>query len=262
MAHSPGASWMRCSPIRGFAFEGLSGSSAGAMNAVVLANGWIKGGRDGARQALADFWTAVGKQMPMGMVTQGEGDAISLSPASKLLASWAGYFSPSQLNPFDLNPLRDLIEQPGRLRAVACAPARSSCSSVPRRPTPASCACFARRTHPGHAAGLRLPAQDPSCGGDRRRALLGRRLLGESCGLPAVLRLRFERRAAGAVEPRCSATTRRARSKRSRPASSSWLSARTSCARCGCSRRRPTLRVQDFSRWAGSSDACRRCGST
>jgi NTE family protein len=90
-------------------FEGLSGSSAGAMNAVVMANGWIKDGRDGARQALNDFWRAVGKQMPKGMVSQGEGEAISLSPASKLLANWAGYFSPSQLNPFDLNPLRDLI---------------------------------------------------------------------------------------------------------------------------------------------------------
>lgn len=90
-------------------FEGLSGSSAGAMNAVVLAHGWMNGGRDGARRALDDFWTAVGKQMPMGMVTQGESDAIGLSPASKLLANWTGFFSPSQLNPFDLNPLRDLI---------------------------------------------------------------------------------------------------------------------------------------------------------
>lgn len=90
-------------------FEGLSGSSAGAMNAVVLANGWMNGGRDGARQSLASFWTGVGKQMPIGMVTQGDGDAISLSPASKLLANWAGYFSPSQLNPLDLNPLRELI---------------------------------------------------------------------------------------------------------------------------------------------------------
>lgn len=90
-------------------FEGLSGSSAGAMNAVVLASGWVDGGRDGARQALSDFWTAVGKQTPAGMVTQGDSDAISLSPASKMLANWAGCFSPSQLNPFDLNPLRDLI---------------------------------------------------------------------------------------------------------------------------------------------------------
>lgn len=92
-------------------FEGLSGSSAGAMNAVVFADGWLKGGRDGARQGLADFWTGVGKQMPWGMVIQGRGDAISLSPASKLLANWAGYFSPSQLNPFDLNPLRDLLNR-------------------------------------------------------------------------------------------------------------------------------------------------------
>jgi NTE family protein len=90
-------------------FEGLSGSSAGAMNAVVFADGWMKGGRDGARQGLSDFWTEVGKQMPWGLMTQGEGEAISLSPASKLLANWAGYFSPAQLNPFDLNPLRDLL---------------------------------------------------------------------------------------------------------------------------------------------------------
>lgn len=89
-------------------FEGLSGSSAGAMNAVVLANGWIGGGRDGARQALADFWAGIGKQMPTGM-THGQGDAITMSAAGKLLANWAGYFSPSQLNPFDLNPLRDLL---------------------------------------------------------------------------------------------------------------------------------------------------------
>ena len=93
------------------AFEGLSGSSAGAMNAVVLANGWIRGGRDGARQGLADFWTEVGRQMPIGLVTQGEGDAIALSPASKMLAAWAGLFSPSQLNPLALNPLRDLLER-------------------------------------------------------------------------------------------------------------------------------------------------------
>jgi len=91
-------------------FEGLSGSSAGAMNAVLMADGWLKGGRDGARQGLADFWTAVGQQMPVGMI-RGEGEAMSLSPASKLLASWAGYFSPSQLNPFELNPLRDLLNR-------------------------------------------------------------------------------------------------------------------------------------------------------
>ncbi len=96
-------------------FEGLSGSSAGAMNAVVFANGWMRGGerhgRETARQGLADFWTEVGKQMPLGMTTQGEGETISLSPASRWLANWAGYFSPSQLNPLALDPLRDLLER-------------------------------------------------------------------------------------------------------------------------------------------------------
>ena len=92
------------------AFDGLSGSSAGAMNAVVFAGGWLKGGRDGARQGLADFWTGIGKHMPAG-AAQGEGEAMGLSPASKLMANWVGYFSPSQLNPFDLNPLRDLLNR-------------------------------------------------------------------------------------------------------------------------------------------------------
>ncbi len=92
-------------------FEGLSGSSAGAMNAVALASGWMQGGRDGARQALADFWTAIGRQIPFGMVVHGAGEEISLSPASKLLAGWAGHFTPAQLNPLDLNPIRTVLDK-------------------------------------------------------------------------------------------------------------------------------------------------------
>jgi NTE family protein len=95
----------------GLHFEGLSGSSAGAINAVVLASGWLEGGRAGAQEALATFWHEVGKLMPPGMVVQGQGESIQLSAASKLLASWAGLFSPAQINPLELNPLRDLIER-------------------------------------------------------------------------------------------------------------------------------------------------------
>jgi NTE family protein len=40
-------------------FEGISATSAGAVNAVVCASGMLKGGREGARRALADFWRAV-----------------------------------------------------------------------------------------------------------------------------------------------------------------------------------------------------------
>ena len=91
-------------------FEGLSGSSAGAVNAVVLADGWIKGGRAGAREGLRRFWSDLAQQMPWGLV-RGKGDSIGLAPAGKLFASWAGQFSPAQLNPFDLNPLRDLLAE-------------------------------------------------------------------------------------------------------------------------------------------------------
>jgi NTE family protein len=91
------------------AFDGLSGSSAGAMNAVVLAEGWRRGGREGARQALAAFWEGVAQHMPWPWLAQGQGGEIGLSPAARLLSLWAGQFSPAQLNPLMLNPLRDLL---------------------------------------------------------------------------------------------------------------------------------------------------------
>ena len=48
----------------------VSGTSAGACNAVALASGWCRGGRDGARQALAQLWYGVARKAgpaPMGM---------------------------------------------------------------------------------------------------------------------------------------------------------------------------------------------------
>ena len=89
--------------------EGLSGSSAGAMNAVLFADGWLKGGRDGARRSLESFWTGIGQQMPWGLLAQKQDDRVGLSPLGKMLYRWSGIFSPAQLNPFDLNPLRDLL---------------------------------------------------------------------------------------------------------------------------------------------------------
>ncbi len=47
--------------------EGISGASAGAMNAVVLAHGFAVGGRDGARQALKDFWGSVAIKAPFSL---------------------------------------------------------------------------------------------------------------------------------------------------------------------------------------------------
>ena len=97
---------LECEPLQ---FEGLSGSSAGALNAVVLADGWLKGGRGGARDALGAFWREVGQMMPRSLVVRGAGESIELSAASKLLVSWASQFTPAQINPLELNPLRDLL---------------------------------------------------------------------------------------------------------------------------------------------------------
>ena len=90
--------------------EGLSGSSAGAVNAVLLADGWVRAGRAGARAALAQFWGELGQHLPASLV-RSKGETVRLAPAGRLLAHWAAQFTPAQLNPFDLNPLRDLLER-------------------------------------------------------------------------------------------------------------------------------------------------------
>lgn len=81
-------------------FEGLSGASAGAMNAVVMSQGWMEGGRDGARQALDRFWRSVGG-----------GSGVF---GTEMLGAWADVlmrtFSPYYLNPANLNPLRGILD--------------------------------------------------------------------------------------------------------------------------------------------------------
>lgn len=91
-------------------FDGVSGTSAGAMNAVVLAQGLMEGGNEGARSALRRFWTAVADSLPFDVaVPRADGAGFELAPAMRLMLQWTHYFSPEQLNPFDLNPLRDVL---------------------------------------------------------------------------------------------------------------------------------------------------------
>lgn len=102
-------------------FEGVSGTSAGAMNAVVLAHGLLEGGRDGARAALTRFWQAVAGSAPL--LTAGA-DPESGKPALglQLLMYCTRHLSPQLLNPLDINPLRDILEAQvdfARLRAAS-----------------------------------------------------------------------------------------------------------------------------------------------
>ncbi len=96
----------------GLPIEGISGTSAGAMNAVALAEGWTTGGAEGARAALDRFWTAVGDSVPFHLELlqslSPSGDGSLPSPMNMMLGL-ARVFSPYQLNPFELNPLRDVV---------------------------------------------------------------------------------------------------------------------------------------------------------
>ncbi|WP_028603248.1 patatin-like phospholipase family protein [Ottowia thiooxydans] len=94
-------------------FDGISGTSAGAMNAVVLAYAFAKAELDGlegqdareaARQALARFWDGVGV---MGTFMAG----LPLPGAQAMASMFTQWFSPSQVNPLGLNPLRNLLER-------------------------------------------------------------------------------------------------------------------------------------------------------
>jgi NTE family protein len=93
------------------AFDGISGTSAGAMNAVVLAQGWMAGGRDGARDALRTFWSALAGTMPVDMTRHDADGGVHLAPMVKLWMAWAHYVTPAQFNPMDVNPLRELLVQ-------------------------------------------------------------------------------------------------------------------------------------------------------
>jgi NTE family protein len=108
------------------AFDGISATSAGAMNATVLAYGLTEGGRDGAKRALANFWRRIshlGMLSPMqpsllDRVTHNH--SMEYNPAFLVFDLITRLLSPYQFNPCNVNPLRDALLQIvdfGRLRA-------------------------------------------------------------------------------------------------------------------------------------------------
>ena len=109
-------------------FDGLSGTSAGAINGAVLALGLLEGGRQGAKDALNRFWRALGAKFAV--------SPLKATPIEKALWGWdlqyslawnafdtmTRVMSPYQLNPFpmEFNPLRKALDQSldlARLRA-------------------------------------------------------------------------------------------------------------------------------------------------
>ena len=100
---------------RGVTVDAVSGASAGAFNAVFLTHGWLEGGPDGAREALATLWRRIGAkaafsplqpslmdQLTGGWNMEGNSRHIGFDLFTRIL-------SPYQFNPLDMNPLRDLL---------------------------------------------------------------------------------------------------------------------------------------------------------
>jgi NTE family protein len=113
---------------RGLHYVAISGASAGAMNAVVFADGLLSGGRAGAQKALWAFWKAISRAAhgahPAGnpfyafFLTSGGGlpQWLTSSPWAASMELWHKFadsltrtLSPYQWNPFNINPLVDIV---------------------------------------------------------------------------------------------------------------------------------------------------------
>ena len=97
------------------AIREISGTSAGAMNAVALADGYERGGPEGARDALRRFWKAVSDGARRSPIRRSWWDqmtgnfSMDSSPSYLFFEGLSRMFSPYELNPLGINPLRDLL---------------------------------------------------------------------------------------------------------------------------------------------------------
>jgi NTE family protein len=99
------------------AITGISGASAGAINAVMVADGLARGGPEEARKRLADFWRAASAGGDLPPLQRAVADRLftlmpfATTPIQNWLEAMSHYFSPYELNPLNINPLKDLIER-------------------------------------------------------------------------------------------------------------------------------------------------------
>ena len=109
-------------------FDGISGTSAGAMNAAVMADGYAKGGVGDARTALEDFWRDVSHAARFSPFRRSPLDVLlgrwtlDHSPAFIAFDMMARVFSPYDTNLTGTNPLRDILAKRVDFRRLAQAP--------------------------------------------------------------------------------------------------------------------------------------------
>jgi NTE family protein len=83
-------------------FDTISGTSAGAVNAVALASGYLEGGTSGAREKLDAIWRATAKA----------GDFLSMpkTPTQMMTKAFSGMLAPFDHHPLDYDPLRKILD--------------------------------------------------------------------------------------------------------------------------------------------------------
>lgn len=95
-------------------FDGVSGTSAGAVNAVALAAGLMEHGRDGARETLYNIWSAISRAgapvlHPASPLAYFSAPSIADTFVRLGLNHLSSAWSPYDLNPLNINPLRDIL---------------------------------------------------------------------------------------------------------------------------------------------------------
>src|SRR5215469_3188854 len=93
---------------KGLAFEGITGTSAGAVNAVVLADGLAAGGREGAREALNAYWRKVSLLSSRILPPTPLNKAMDFPLGFVFLTYFA---SPYQMNPLNYSPFKELLRE-------------------------------------------------------------------------------------------------------------------------------------------------------
>lgn len=107
---------------------GISGTSAGAMNAAVLADGWTAGGAAGARDALEKYWRNVSRAAAFSPMQRSPLDrlmgkwSLDSSPAYIFTDLMSRLLSPYDLNPLGFNPLRQILTESIDFERLARAP--------------------------------------------------------------------------------------------------------------------------------------------
>ena len=97
--------------------EAISGTSAGAMNAAVLAGGWVEGGAEGARVALDKYWRHLSRAAAFSPLQRSPLDRVmgrwtlDTSPVYIAMDLLSRVMSPYDLNPFGFNPLRGVLTE-------------------------------------------------------------------------------------------------------------------------------------------------------